>query len=84
MIAHRGRTQASLGDLTSVLSSVTNNAKEQAKTQAIAYAWTLYDEYQTEIWLSGIALAFWVVWVSTRDTYFKHQKPGATASPQGE
>ena len=61
-------TRASLGDLSSTLSSLTQNAEDQAQAQAVAYAWALYDQYQVQIWLSGIAIGFWILWVSTRDT----------------
>lgn len=69
-----------MGDVASALTSLTANAEDQAEAQAIAYAWSLYDQYQTQIWCAGIALTFWVIWVSTRDTYSKHESKTASAS----
>lgn len=62
------RTRATLGQVSSILSSLTSTAEDQATQQAEAYAYSLYDEYQVQIWLSGIALITWMLWVSTRDT----------------
>jgi hypothetical protein len=57
-----------LGQLSTLLSSATDSAVSAAETQAMAYAQSLYDQYETQIWISGFVLAFWIIWVSTRDT----------------
>lgn len=66
-----GRTRATLGDISSAVTSLTANAEAQAESEALSYASDLYDQYQTQIWLAGLTLVSWIIWVSTRDTCSK-------------
>lgn len=62
-----GNTVA-LGQLSTVVSNLTANAESSAESAAEDYAAALYNEYQLQIWMTGIAIVFWMLWVSTRDT----------------
>ena len=52
----------------------------QAQAKASDFAAQFYEEYRNEIWLSGIALAFWILWVSTRDTCSCPKHSGGSAA----
>jgi hypothetical protein len=49
-------------------SNLEDEITSKAKAAAEAYAYGLYDQYRNEIWLTGIAIGFWILWVSTRST----------------
>lgn len=62
------------GDLSDTVSSLEANATSQAQNAALQYAQDFYDEYTTQIWLTGIAIAGWMIWVSVRSTCEKCKK----------
>jgi hypothetical protein len=55
-------------DTNQILADFQARLEAQAQSKAQDVAAQYYEEYRNEIWLGGIALGFWILWVSTRDT----------------
>lgn len=59
-----------------LLANLQASATQAAEQQATDYANQLYDQYQTQIWLGGIVLTGWILWVSWAALTVTHKVKG--------